>query len=230
MKKVLFTFLVMTLVSVSALATGISVTGTAERMVEPDLALIELGVETQGDTAQIAVAENAKIMNQVMELLVAAGIPKEDLATSSFSLSPRYRYPKDSEPVLSGYVAANLLRITLRGEDLQRAGKVIDIATEAGANKVQNITFTIEKSQELELEILAEAVKSGKQRAEAMAQAAGVKLGKLLALSDSSASVIPYRMNFREDYALMKASGSTPIQAGQIRLTAQVNLQYDLGN
>ncbi len=230
MKKVLLTLLAMVFLSVGAFAAGITVSGTAERMVQPDLAYIELGVETRGDTAQSAVAQNAEIMSRVMQQLQAACIAKEDLATSAFSLSPQYRYPKDEAPVLTGYLASNLLRITLRGEDLGRIGEVIDITTEAGVNKVQNIIFTVEKSQELELELLAEAVKNGKKKAQIMAQAADVKLGKLLDLSNSYASVLPLRMNVREDFAVMKAAASTPIQPGEIKISAQVNLQYDLGN
>lgn len=230
MKKVLLTLLAMVFLSVGAFAAGITVSGTAERMVQPDLAYIELGVETQGDTAQSAVAQNAEIMSRVMQQLQAACIAKEDLATSAFSLSPQYHYPKGEAPVLTGYLASNLLRITLRGEDLGRIGEVIDITTEAGVNKVQNIIFTVEKSQELELELLAEAVKNGKKKAQIMAQAADVKLGKLLDLSNSYASVLPLRMNVREDFAVMKAAASTPIQPGEIKISAQVNLQYDLGN
>ncbi len=230
MKKVLLTLLAMVFLSVGAFAAGITVSGTAERMVQPDLAYIELGVETRGDTAQSAVAQNAEIMSRVMQQLQAACIAKEDLATSAFSLSPQYHYPKGEAPVLTGYLASNLLRITLRGEDLGRIGEVIDITTEAGVNKVQNIIFTVEKSQELELELLAEAVKNGKKKAQIMAQAADVKLGKLLDLSNSYASVLPLRMNVREDFAVMKAAASTPIQPGEIKISAQVNLQYDLGN
>ena len=230
MKKVLLTLLVMAFLSVGAFAAGITVSGTAERMVQPDLAYIELGVETRGDTAQSAVAQNAEIMSRVMQQLQAASIAKEDLATSNFSLSPQYHYPKGEAPVLTGYLASNLLRITLRGEDLGRIGEVIDITTEAGINKVQNITFTVEKSQELELELLAEAVKNGKKKAQIMAQAADVKLGKLLDLSNSYASILPFRMNVREDFAVMKTAASTPIQPGEIKISAQVNLQYDLGN
>ncbi len=230
MKKTLLTVAILVLASLAASAAGISVTGTAERMVQPDLARIELGVETQGDTAQAAVTENATLMTKVRNLLLNFGIPEADLTTSAFSLAPQYRYPKDSEPVLTGYRASNVLEITLRG-DLKRAGEVLDLATKAGANRVQNVTFSVQRSEELQLELLAEAVGNGKQRAEKLAQAAGVKMGKLLDLSDSATSVIPYRINFREDYGALKAAyDSTPIQPGQIKISAQVNLQYDLGN
>lgn len=229
MKKVTLCLLVLSLFSVCAFAAGINVAGTAQRMVQPDLAYIELGVETRGDTAQIAVAQNAEIMSRVMANLQKAKIPCENMATTTFSLSPQYHYPKEQAPQLTGYLASNLLRITLRGEELERIGEVIDISTEAGANKVMNIVFTVENSEELELELLAEAVENGKKKAQTMAQAADVKLGKLLDLSSSSASTMPYRLNLRDESFVMKAAG-TPIQPGEIKISAHVNLQYDLGN
>ncbi|HQD40938.1 MAG TPA: SIMPL domain-containing protein, partial [Bacillota bacterium] len=231
LRKGLLLLLVFTLVSTAASAAGITVTGTAERMVQPDLALIELGVETQGDTAQQAVAENAALMTKVKKALLDYGISEEDLATSAFSLMPQYHYPRDSEPVLVGYKASNVLTITLRGK-LDDVGKVLDLATSAGANKVQNVTFSVEKSQELQLELLAEAVTQGKEKAEAMAKAAGVKLGRLISMSDSTSSIIPYRINLREDVSVLKAASgyTTPIQPGLIRITAQVNLQFNIGS
>lgn len=230
MNRVLTTFVVLSLLTSFALAEGISVEGIAERMVEPNLASVELGVETQGDTAKIATSRNAEVMSQVHASLLSAGIKKEDLKTSSFNLSPQYHYPKGEPAVLTGYLASNILRITVRGEDLKRIGEIIDLASDAGANKVRNILFTVENSQELEMELLAEAVKNGKLKAQVMAEAADVRLGKLLDLSSYSSSIMPYRMALQdESYALM-AKANTPIEPGEIKLSARVSIRYDVGN
>lgn len=203
----------------------LTVTAEGQSSAQPDLATISLGVSVQAETAAAAMSENATRQQAVIDKLKAEGIEPRDIQTSGLSLSPVQNYSQDGKPpVITGYMAQNM--VTLRVRDLSRLGPVLDMLVEAGANEINGISFTREDTTEAEDAARTNAVAAARHKAEVMAEAAGMKLGRLIALSDgnSSAGPRPMMMAMAAD-----AKGSaTPIEAGELGVSAQVSATFAL--
>ncbi|HMS96823.1 MAG TPA: SIMPL domain-containing protein [Tabrizicola sp.] len=199
----------------SVYATG---TGTVE--VSPDIATLSVGVTTQGDTAAAALAANSEAIAAVMARLTATGIEGRDMQTSNLYLNPNWAGYDTGTPVISGYVASNMLTITVR--DLETLGAVLDSAVSDGANTLNGVTFGLADPAPVLDEARKEAVSDARARAELLATAAGMKLGKILSITESSAGSMPYPMY---DAA---ASAPVPVAGGELGLSASVTIQYEI--
>jgi uncharacterized protein YggE len=204
----------------------ISVTGQAEIYVKPDVAMISFGVETNGATAREAQQLNAAAMNKVIDALAAQGIAKEDIQTSNFSLYPVYetqpvldRLP--GRQVLSGYRCNNTVNVRIK--DIGNVGGIIDVAIEAGATNVSNITFGVLDSKKYEDEVLAKAVANAKHKAEILAKAAGVNITGILKISDGHVSVSTIRGAYR---LADLAAESSPIEPGEVSIVGTVRIDF----
>ncbi len=170
----------------------ISVVGTASRLVKPDKASLNLGVETQAETASKAARMNSEIMNKVIDAITALGIEKEKIGTNYYAIFPVYEqrqredkvciaiYPPPPECydlVIAGYKATNSLIITLNAD--ADIGRIIDTAVSAGANQVYGVNFFL--SQELQSsivnELMEQAAIDAKNKAEKILTPLGAKLG-----------------------------------------------------
>ncbi|MDN3712089.1 SIMPL domain-containing protein [Paracoccus cavernae] len=203
----------------------LTVTAEGESAAQPDLATISLGVSVQAETAAAAMAENATRQQTVIDKLKAEGIEARDIQTSGLSLSPVQNYSQDGKPpVITGYMAQNM--VTLRVRDLARLGPVLDMLVEAGANEINGINFTREDTTEAEDAARTNAVAAAHHKAEVMAEAAGMKLGRLIALSDGAVSNGPRPMMMA---TANDAKGrATPIEAGELSISASVSATYAL--
>lgn len=201
--------------------------GTGEVRVQPDQATLQFAVETTGATAQEAAQSNADAMDRVIRALVNAGIPRADIRTSGYSLSPIYtvpsRDPQTEPPAIRGYRASN--QVSVRSTDLAALGQLIDIGLEAGANRLNGIFFEVRDSAAAEAEALARAVASARRSAETIASALGVRLGAVL---DASTMAEPVRPFFRP--AAMESDiqfrAVTPIEPGEQTVTATATVVF----
>lgn len=202
----------------------ISVTGEAEVQVKPDVAVMTFGVEITAGTAQDAQRQNAEKMSAVVNSLLANGIGSSDIQTSNFRLNPVYEWV-DEKPVgkqvLVGYRCTN--QVSVRVKNLAKIGQVLDAAIAAGANTVGGISFSLLNPENVKNEMLAEAVKNAKAKAEIMAGAAGVTITGINRIADGYASV--------QDVVAVKAMydearGSTPIESGTVTVRASVRVDY----
>ncbi|TWI29399.1 SIMPL domain-containing protein [Paracoccus sulfuroxidans] len=201
----------------------LTVTGEGRATAEPDMAMINVGVSTRGKTAGEAMAENATRQKAVIDALKAQGVEDRDIQTSGLNLSPEMSYSQDGKPpVLTGYAAQNM--VTIRVRKLDGLGATLDALVETGANEINSISFTREDMSEGEDEARADAIASARHRAEVMAKAAGMRLGPLMALSDSAVSNGPVPMMAMAS----RAGDATPIAAGELTLSATVNATYAL--
>lgn len=198
---------------------GITVTATGEVKAKPDIAYVTLGVITQSAEAATAAEENANKTTAVIAALSEAGIRQPDIETTGYSVSPVMDYRK-SPAVTVGYNVSNQVRITIR--DLTRIGSLIDIAINAGANNVQNVVFSVENDSTIQRKALTEAVFQAQIKARTMAEAAGVKLGKVIAISEAG-GYIPRPMLAT---AAKMESATTPIIPGELTATASVTIVY----
>ena len=197
------------------LTDGITVQGTASVTAVPDRATLWIGVESQGETARAALAANAAEMRRVLAALRTAGAT--DLQTQSVNLSPRYV----ENGGIQGYAANNSVSATIR--QLARAGAVIDAAVAAGANQISGPTLTHGDTSQLYRQALTAALADARGKAQALATAANVSLGRVTAVVEGGSAPSP--MPLAAAKAADEAS-STPIEPGEREVSATVSVTF----
>lgn len=206
------------------LSRTITVSGEGEVTAKPDMATIFLGVVSQGATAREAMSANNARMQKVIGGLKNAGIADKDLQTSGLNVSPRYTQPKEGgDARITGYDVQN--QVTARVRDLSKLGNILDQVVSLGANSMNGISFSFAEPKALVNEARRKAMADAKARAELYADAAGVGLGKVQAISENGYSRPPMPMYAARDM-MMKAESSVPMEAGESALTANVTVVY----
>lgn len=212
--------------SASAAENNISkliVQGEGKVSAAPDMVTVVLGVETHNASAAGAAAENARLMNKTINALLDARIAKKDIQTSRYSLmtAPQEEPKTASEkPKPPEFIATN--QVTVRLNDTSAVGKVLDAATAAGSNSIQEVTFDLLDPQPEKDQALALAIKDARRKAEVAAAAAGVKLGKVLEISEGYGSVAPATRS------KLFGNAATPIQPGEMETTSSVTVTYEV--
>lgn len=200
----------------------ITVTGTGTVEAAPDVATLTIGVTTQGETAAVALSSNTAALEAVMGRLTAAGIEARDMQTSNLSLNPNWTGYDTNSPTISGYVAANML--TIRVRQLDGLGAVLDAAVADGANTLNGLSFGLADPVPALNEARKEAVADARAKAELLAAAAGVKLGRIASISEAgSASPEPAPM-FRAEASL----APVPVAGGELGLSASVTIYFEI--
>jgi hypothetical protein len=202
---------------------GISVSGTGDASGAPDLALLELGVSTEGKTVKEARDAAATAMNDVHDALKGDGVAEKDIQTRQFRIEPEYEFP-DGKQELIGFRVTNIVEVKAR--DLDRVGEVIDDVAKAGGDvvQVQGLRFTIEEPEELRAQARQEAMADARARAEGLAELAGVKLGKPISVSETAGAPPPPFL----EAAPMGRGGeeATPIEPGELEVSVTVDVLF----
>ncbi len=203
----------------------ISVTGLGEVTATPDIAHATVGVRTVAKTARAALSENSTTMAAVLDALRSRGIADRDMRTTNVSLHPRWRTEVMENgtraQVLTGYEAANLLRVTCR--DLSKLGELLDALAGAGANEMRGISFDIDNKGKLMDEARAIAVRNARVKAQLYAREAGVSLGAVLSISEAGVSTPTHR---NRAMAEMAVAASVPIAEGELTVSASVSMTF----
>jgi hypothetical protein len=200
-------------------AGTLSVVGTGSVTTRPDTARLSAGVTTQGANASEAMAANADAMAKVIDALKRAGVASKDLQTEFVSVDPRY---DGGGGTITGYTASNSVSAVVR--ELAKVGDVIDAAVAAGANNVSGPSLARDDQDKLYRDALESAVDNARQKAAALARAAGVSLGAVRSMSESPQSVGPVTFA-----ALAQRDSATPIEPGSAEITASVRVVFALG-
>jgi len=197
----------------------LTVSGTGIIYVEPDLAKLNVGVQTQEETAKEAAERNAEKMAAIIKALSSLGINEDDIETVSYNIYPVYS--EDYRHII-GYRVENNLLITIR--DLTMIGEVIDETVNAGANKIYGVSFTLsdEKAGEVKLEALREATEAARAKAEVIAETLGVQLVSVIHVTEGQTYYYPY---FYKG-ANVETPLETPIVPGDVRGYATVQVTY----
>ncbi len=204
----------------------ISVSGDALATAKPDRAQIDISVVTQASTARAAGTENAARTDRVIHELRQVVKPSAKIETTNYSLSPNYQYPREGgQPRLTGYTATNTVRVTT--DDLREVGPAIDAAVGAGANNIQNLQFTLRDRHAAETRALREAATAARDKADALANALGLKVLRILEVTESGAPIV--RPMYAEVAMRSAVAAPTPIQPGDIDVRAQVTLTVEVG-
>jgi len=213
-----------TMLAPAAQAEGISVSGSGSAFGAPDVAVLQMGVSVLKPSVKEARQQAASAMQDVVDSMKDNGIEEKDIQTTRFSVHAEYDYRNDRQE-LRGFRVTNIVTAKLR--DIDKIGDVLDDVIEAGGDliEVQSVNFTIDDPDDLREEARREAVDDARQKAEALAELAGVKLGKPLSISESAR---PVPITFRGEAEMAEAAPAapTPIEVGEMEVVIDVQIVY----
>lgn len=236
--------------TVEARTDVVTVSGRGEVSRAPDIAHTTLGVEMTAPTVQEATRLANARMNEVFAALEKAGIEKKDIQTSSLNIdferiyqppqplpaAPAPRATPKGAPEESAETAApkapervgvyrvtNMVQVTIR--DLGKIGPVLDGAVAAGANAAYGISFGLDDPKELQAEARAKAMEQARAQAEQLAKLAGHSLGEVVAITEEFSGG-PIRPMMMAKVAMAESYGGTPVSAGEVTVTAQVQVVW----
>ncbi|MDP3997486.1 MAG: SIMPL domain-containing protein [bacterium] len=204
----------------------ITVEGTGEVTTVPDIAQINLGVQTGAQTtASAAISILETKFNAVVASVKKDGVKEEDIKATNLSINPVYDY-SDGRQQLRGYEASESVQVKIR--DLDRIGDIVTKATGEGANQVGGISFTIDDPEDLRLQAQEEAIKNAKSKADELAKALGVHLGQVKTFSASTQ--VPDQPPIYARAALENdaVGGGVEVPAGSQDVTATVTVTYEI--
>lgn len=202
------------------------VAGQGEANAAPDMAVVTIGVQSDGATAAAALRANSAAMTSTIDTLKDLGVAARDIQTSGLSVNPRYDYEKNrSNPEVIGFRASNSVRVRLR--DLDKAGAVIDEAVSSGANSLGGVSFSFSDPKPLYETARRNAVADARARAELLADAAGVSLGPILRIQDGYVAA-PGPRPAALRMSMEAADASVPMEAGEASVRATVTLVYEI--
>lgn len=196
----------------------ISAEGRTTRV--PDLAIVQAGVTTQAATAGEAYAgANAK-MARVIAALRAAGVAERDIQTSSVSLQPQYKNRDNQDPLIFAYQASNT--VTVKFRDVSKAGAILDVLVREGANTISGPSLTLSQPDAALDEARADAVTKARARAELYAKAAGLRVDRILLISEGGGGRVPVMAGLRAGYY----ADSAEMMAGESEVNVTVTVRF----
>jgi uncharacterized protein YggE len=211
----------------------LTVRGEAELERPADQVRLKVGVVTENREADEALQENNDRMRAVVEALQRVGLGEDEYQTGRFQIRPQYsRRPRqpapDWQPQIIGYEVTN--SVTVKTTKLDLAGEVIGAANEAGANTVDVVGFDLADKRKYRAEALREATKNAREDAATVADAAGITLVRILAVSVDYTPPRPVSMDFGAPARAMAegGGGAPPITPGDVTVTANVTIVYEI--
>jgi hypothetical protein len=201
----------------------VSATGEATRV--PDIAVINAGVVTRAATATAALQQNAARMERVRAALKRAGIADRDIQTSNINLNPEYRYVDNQPPALTGYTASN--QVNVRFRDIATTGKILDALVAEGANQISGPNLTIDQPEAALDEARTKALAAGRARAELYARSLGMRVVRLVSVTESGGNYgppppMPVMMEARAQAAYAK------VDPGEQKLSVSLGMTFEL--
>jgi hypothetical protein len=209
---------------ISGTRLDISATGEVTRV--PDVAIISTGVVTRAPTATGAIRQNAARMERVRSALRQAGVADKDIQTSSLSLNPEYHYEQNKAPRLTGYQASN--QVSVRFRDIGDTGKILDALVAEGANQISGPSLTIDKPEEALDEARLKAIANGRARADLYARALGMRVVRLLSVSEGGGYAVPPPMPMYARAEAASMDAQTKIDPGEQKVQVGVNMSFEL--
>jgi uncharacterized protein YggE len=205
----------------------ITVSGSGDVSVAPDVADVVLGVSATRSTVKDARAAAATSMTAVLAAVKKNGVADKDIVTVNLSLNPNYDYSSGkSVAPLTGYTYSNTIKVTVR--DLTTVAAVVDDSTAAGATTVQGISFRLNDTTTAQAQARQLAMADALSRANALAQAASVSIKGVASITEVTTTPVTY---YSSGMGALSAapSVSTPIQTGTTDITVQVTVSYLIG-
>ena len=203
-------------------STRVLVIGDAIVKAQPDTAILMISVVTQGKQALDAQQQNAAKSDAVIRAIKAA-VPNAEVKTSGYSLQPQRVYRENQPPTITGYEARNTVTVTLG--DLTKVGTVIDTSSQAGANDINSVAFTLRQDRPARDQALKDATREALSKAQVMAQALNGKVVRIVEVQEEGFR--PPQPIFQTEgfvAAAKRGDVSTPIEIGALEITSRVQL------
>jgi len=200
--------------------TLFSATGQGSATAVPDTADISFGITKQAPTVADAQNSANSVVNQIVRDLTNLGIQQKDIKTTNYSVSPNYLVGQ----TVNGYTVQE--QVELKVKPIEKANQVVDIATKDGANLVGGVNFVLDDATQKNLEQQAriDAVKQAKDKAESLANAAGIRLGRIVDVQESGN---PQPIRFQAQAAPSADNTKTELNPGENTVTVSVTLSYE---
>jgi len=207
---------------------GILVTGTGIVPAEPDLATLNLGVEVTAKTVKSALREANISLNNTHKILDKYLIDEKDVQTHSFNIFPRYKYGGDGEQNFIGYQVVNSVRIKIR--NLDKLGELIDDIVQATGNavRVNGMMFNIEDDSKHRLKAQETAVQAALDQASKLSDLTGVKLGKIIHISQIAGATPANREGIPQLRSFAAENTSTSINTGTIDISVTIQALFSI--
>ncbi|MCA1056571.1 SIMPL domain-containing protein [Rossellomorea aquimaris] len=200
---------------------SITVSGEHTVYVNPDQAILSIGIVTKNENLEVAQKENNRISNRVIQSLMNNNVEKKDIQTSTYQIFPQYNY-EDGKQVFSGYEVRHVLRVTV--ENIDSIGSIIDDAVKSGANRVENIQFINSSPEKTYRKALTAAYQKALEKALTLSNKSGQQLDPhpKSIIEHAGTPLVPLAPT-----AFVKAAEeSTNLQPGQIGVTATVTAEF----
>jgi uncharacterized protein YggE len=210
------------------IAPGIVTTGDANVKVKPDIAILSVGATAQAATAAEAQALVAERIGKILAAAKALGIADKDTKTASYAIQPQYSYPRGggdvaAPPKIVGYQAMQMVSLTLRKVD--DAGKALDALVRNEGATNASVQFTLDDAKPTQAEARRLAIEDARAKADAMAKTAGVRLGKVMSISDQSPAM-PYRGLEKFAAAQPAPVADSQVPVGDLEIVIRVQVQF----
>jgi len=205
----------------------ITISGEGKVTAIPDVAQISLGIQTEKKQVADAQKENTEKMNNLIKELKGMDIEAKDIKTSNYNIYPRYDWSSNRQTLI-GYQVTQTVLVKIR--DLEKVGLVIETAGRIGVNQISSLSFTIDEPEKLRQEAREKALSNAREKAEALAKVAEVKLGKLVSFNESGGSVdYPVYREYAKVMEDSSAAGVAPeIEVGSQDVTINVTVTYEV--
>lgn len=209
---------------------AISATGKADT--SPDIAEVTGGIETRAPIAREALARQAAKMTAIGAAVQAASVKPEDMETAQISLSPVTDWTPRTGQRIVAYVATNV--VTYKVRDLTKVGEVLDAIVSDGGNRVDGVVFKRESLDQLESDARADAMRIAGVRAAAYAKSAGLKIRRIVSITEGGALLEepggPQRYEYAADAARAQARAvsNTPVSTGAVDRAVTVQVNYEM--
>ncbi len=197
----------------------ITTSGTGSVSVAPDLLVARLGVEVRNENLSAALKEASDRIDAVTRTLTDAGISLEDVNTAFFNVRQEPADFREPDPENFVFVVSHILSVKIRA--VEQAGEIVSAATDAGANRVDEISFTIEDDGPARSEARAKALEQARSHAQELAGKSGSTLGDFLAIVEGGATISPFPSGRDQ-------GGGGGFQPGQLEVTVSVTVQYEV--
>ncbi|HOM33278.1 MAG TPA: SIMPL domain-containing protein [Candidatus Paceibacterota bacterium] len=212
------------------------VNGEGKVYAKPDVAVVDMSIINQNIDVEKVQAENDEKTQRVINFLKESGVDEKDIKTLQYNLQPEYdynwcrnassQYISYCPPKLVDYILTQSIEVKIR--DLNNVGKIIGKLTDVGVNQISSINFVIDEDNVYKSEARKEAVLDAQKRANDIAQTAGIKLGRIITISESPVDNVYPVANYAQKEALMDLSSASPIEIGTNEINASISLVYEI--
>lgn len=202
----------------------ISVVGSGEAFGRPDLAVVQIGVESFAESVADATSQNEATVQAVLDAIIALDIASEDIQTSNYSLWAEQVYGERGPEGIAGYRVNNQVSVTVRAID--RVGEVIAAATEAGANSIHGIAFSVADPAALEAEAREAAIADAREKATSLAELSGLELGEINSITELAGQVGPVPLEGYGGGRVAAESAAPTIAPGELAHNVHVQVSF----